>query len=103
MGLVGTGRRSGCGYGGCLLLTVKKKRLCAFATVLVKFSSSVFFFWLQLCGHRLGMRLVFVVIAGFGWIFEFGFLGGFGSLFFFPTNLEFWRFIQLCLYLVGYE
>ena len=26
MGLVGTGRRSGCGYGGCLLLTVKKKK-----------------------------------------------------------------------------
>ena len=42
---MGTGRRSGCGDGGCLLLTVG---LCAFATVWVKFSFSFFsfFFWL---------------------------------------------------------
>ena len=40
---MGTGRRSGCGDGGCLLLTVG---LCAFATVWVKFSFSFFFFFL---------------------------------------------------------
>ena len=47
---------------------------------------------------------------GWGWclwwledLVGFSSLGGFGSLFFFPTNLEFWRFIQLCSYLVGYE
>ena len=76
---MGTGRRSGCGYSGCLLLTVG---LCAFATVWVKFSFSFFFLFSFGCiyaGYRLGMRLVFVVIGG---LVGFSNFGGFGSLFF---------------------
>ena len=56
LGPVGTGRRSGCGYGGCLLLTVG---LCAFATVWVKFF--FFFFFFLLVASTLDIDL------GWGW------------------------------------
>ena len=36
-----------------------------------------------------------------GGLVGFSNLGGFGSLFFSPTNLEFLWFVKLCLYLVG--
>ena len=70
---MGTGRRSGCGYSGCLLLTVG---LCAFATVWVKFSFSFFsfFFWLHLCWISTWDEVGVCGDWRFGWIFEFGWL-----------------------------